>query len=93
MIVSTDVPALAAGARLRLPSAPRIAAEAERCLHKSSYPSHRGLRCAFRDGVLTLEGRVPSYYSRQMACALVANLEGVESVVDRMEVVEPSHPR
>lgn len=93
MIVSTSISPQTAASPLRLPPARRVAAEAERRLHKSSYPSHRGLRCGFRDGVLTLEGRVSSYYSRQMACAMVANLEGVESVVDRMEVVEPARPR
>jgi osmotically-inducible protein OsmY len=72
---------------------PPIAEQAERCLQSSSYPSHRALRCSFRNGVLTLRGRVSSYYLRQMACALVANLEGVDQVVDRMEVVEPAWSR
>lgn len=89
-MVSANTSPLSGRSPLRLPPAPRVAVEAERRLKQSSYPSHRGLRCGFRDGVLTLEGRVSSYYSRQMACAMVSDLEGVECVVDRMEVIEPA---
>jgi osmotically-inducible protein OsmY len=71
----------------------RVVVEAQERLRHSSYPSHRGLRCRFREGVLTLEGRVSSYYVRQTACALVADIEGVECVVDRMEVSELEYIR
>ena len=65
-----------------------VVAVAERRLQNSSYPSHRALRCTYRNGVLTLHGRVSSYYLRQTACALVADLEGIVELVDRIEVVE-----
>ncbi|HEX5444494.1 MAG TPA: hypothetical protein VFW87_11715 [Pirellulales bacterium] len=65
-------------------------AEAQRRLQNSSYPSHRRLRCSFRAGVLIVQGRVPSYYQRQMAWALVADLDGIDRFVDRVEVVEPA---
>ncbi|HET6881619.1 MAG TPA: BON domain-containing protein [Pirellulales bacterium] len=82
-VIPTSAPAMAS------PRSSAIVAQAERRLQASSYPSHRCLRCSFREGVLTIEGRVSSYYLRQLACALVVNLEGVERVVDRMEVMEP----
>ena len=55
-------------------------------LQDSPYPSHRRLHCSFRDGVLTLHGRVTSYYLRQTARALLADLAGVEEFVDRLTV-------
>lgn len=60
--------------------------QANRRLQRSPYLSHRRLRCSFREGVLTLDGRVSSYYLRQMAWALVADLEGIAEFVDRIEV-------
>lgn len=67
-------------------SSPSVVAEAHRRLQRSSYPSHRRLECRFHGGVLTIQGRVPSYYLRQIAWALVADLRGIDEFVDRMEV-------
>lgn len=53
------------------------------------YPAHHRLRCSFRAGVLVVQGRVSSYYMRQMVWALVADLEGIDEFVDRVEVVQP----
>lgn len=61
---------------------------AEQRLRRSSYPAHRRLRCSFHEGVLTLRGRLPCYYLRQLACVLVSDLEGVEELIDCMEVSE-----
>ncbi|HEX7449716.1 MAG TPA: BON domain-containing protein [Pirellulales bacterium] len=69
---------------------PATAAEAQRRLQNSPYPSHRRLHCSFRAGVLIVHGRVSSYYLRQMAFALVADLDGVDQFVDRVEVVAPA---
>ena len=44
------------------------------------------LSCAFRAGVLTLRGRLPSYYLKQVALAVVATVEGVERINDQVEV-------
>lgn len=76
-----------------LPRPSSVVAAAERRLQASSYPSHRKLQCDYRAGVLTLHGCVSSYYLRQMACALVADLEGIEELVDRIEVVEAAFLR
>lgn len=64
-----------------------IGVEAQRRLRNSPYPSHRRLRCGFRAGVLVVQGQVSSYYLRQMAWALVADLEGVDQFIDRVEVM------
>ena len=76
------------------PSRPSsVVAAVERRLQTSSYPSHRKLHCGYRAGVLTLHGRVSSYYLRQMAFALVADLAGFDELVDRIEVVEAAFVR
>ncbi|HVX12761.1 MAG TPA: BON domain-containing protein [Pirellulales bacterium] len=65
-----------------------IVEQARHRLQASPYPSHRQLRCSFRDGVLTVDGHVSSYYLRQMAWALLADLEAVEEFVDHIEVAD-----
>ena len=60
--------------------------QVQRRLQDSVYPLHRSLRCSFCDGVLTLHGRVSSYYLRQTALALLVEVHGVEEIVDRVEV-------
>ncbi|MGH7140441.1 MAG: hypothetical protein ACREHD_32300 [Pirellulales bacterium] len=69
---------------------PSTGAEAQRRLQNSPYPAHHRLRCSFRAGVLIVQGQVSSYYMRQMAWALVADLDGIDQFVDRVEVVEPA---
>lgn len=39
-----------------------------------------------RDGVVTVEGAVRSYYERQVAVACVRRVAGVQQVVDRIHV-------
>ncbi len=56
----------------RLRTAPRIAA--------------REITCQYHSGVLVLDGRVQSYYEKQLAQEAVAGLEGVTLVVNRLEV-------
>ena len=61
-----------------------------RRLKESPFAAVRRLKCEFRDGVLTLSGRVPTYYTKQIAISLACNSAGVDIVVDRLEVVQPS---
>lgn len=65
-------------------------AEAQHRLENSPYPAHRRLQCDFRAGVLIVQGQVSSYYLRQMAWALVADLDGIDRFVDRVEVSPPA---
>lgn len=53
----------------------------------SGYSALRGVRCDFHEGVLTLRGRVPSYYLKQIAQTLVRTLDRVELIENRLEVV------
>jgi osmotically-inducible protein OsmY len=61
---------------------------AESRLRTSSYPELRSVRCDFHEGVLTLRGRVPRFYTKQLAQTLAAGVPGVEVVVNRIEVQE-----
>ncbi len=59
---------------------------AESRLQRNSYPSLRNVSCEFQEGVLVLRGWVPTYYLKQVAFSAVAGVEGVERVVDQIEV-------
>jgi len=58
-------------------------------LGRSSYYHVRRICCDYHDGVLTLRGRVPNFYMKQVAQCLLHGLDGV--VIDnRVEVVSHS---
>ena len=64
---------------------------ARRRLTQSAYHAVRQVNVEERQGVLTLSGRLPNYYLKQMAQAAVANMEGVRKIINRIDVVEPVH--
>lgn len=66
---------------------------AESQLRSSPYPALHGLTCEFSEGVLTLRGRVPTYYLKQIAQAAVLQLDGVSEVVNSVDVVSSQFPR
>ncbi len=83
------------------PSQPRagVAADAQARLRESSILAGHPISCRFREGTLTLRGRVPTYFLKQMAQELVARIEGVKRVDNQLDVVPlpirdlPSHDR
>jgi BON domain-containing protein len=60
----------------------------ERRLRESSYYYLRSIRCAFEAGVITLRGRVPTFYLKQTVQAIVEKIDGVEQVVNLVEVFD-----
>jgi hypothetical protein len=62
------------------------AAWAECRLRGARYSVLRRVSCEYRAGVLTLRGRLPSYFLKQMAQALLAGTEGVGRIDNRIEV-------
>jgi osmotically-inducible protein OsmY len=64
-----------------------IARRAQERLRSSSYVSVQRLTCDVHEGMLTLRGRLPSFHTKQVALSLVAEVEGVEEIIDRVEVV------
>ena len=63
---------------------------AEQRLHQSPYFFLKGLRCRFASGVLTLRGRVPYVQLKQSAEAIVSGVDGVQHVVNEVQVVNPA---
>jgi hypothetical protein len=64
-------------------------AGAEARLQNSAYRGElRNVFCSYRGGILTLHGRVSSYYLKQLAQALVAGLGETGDLNNQVEVVE-----
>ena len=56
-------------------------------VRQSPYRDVRNVACNFHEGVLTLRGRVSSYYLKQIAQTLVLRMQCVDEVNNRIEVV------
>ena len=74
------------GTESALSTRSRVEKLAERRLRESSYRALRNVRCNYHEGVLTLRGCLRSYYLKQVAQSVVARIEGVELVNNRVEV-------
>ena len=66
-----------------------VQTEAQFRLRCSCYLELHLVSCDFHEGVLTLRGRVPSFYLKQIAQTLILNLNGVGAVNNRLEVCSP----
>jgi osmotically-inducible protein OsmY len=74
-----------------LPVTPFAIAEmAERKLHSKPYQALKNVSCDWRDGVLVMRGRLPSYYLKQVAQEVVARLDGVDAIDNQIQVVNPA---
>jgi osmotically-inducible protein OsmY len=62
-------------------------AEIESRLCKHSYAALRRVRVMFHEGIVTLSGRLPSYYLKQLAQTAVRGVTGVEGIANQIEVV------
>ncbi|HVX14720.1 MAG TPA: BON domain-containing protein [Pirellulales bacterium] len=63
-----------------------IAHRALERLRASSFVSVRRLTCDVHEGMLTLRGRLPSFYTKQIALSVLVDVEGVEEITDRVIV-------
>lgn len=61
---------------------------AAKMFRSSPYQAIRCLKCGFRDGVLTIEGCLPSFHLTQLALTAVRDLEGVTRIENRIEVAD-----
>jgi osmotically-inducible protein OsmY len=62
---------------------------AQTLLWGSPYLALRDISCEYQEGVLTLQGRLPTYYLKLMAQSVVADVEGVTAIVNKIEVMTP----
>jgi len=70
-------------------SSSQIEEEAEKRLRKSSSFGLRNVACQFRDGVLVLQGQLPSFHHKQIAQELVQQIGGVKQIENQIVVVSP----
>jgi osmotically-inducible protein OsmY len=84
--MATHLMALAAETTLNLDSA--VETQAQELLGQSNYLALRRLRCEFHDGSLVLNGRVPTFYLKQMAQTVVRQLPAVRRIDNRIDVAE-----
>jgi hypothetical protein len=66
---------------------PAVVEGAEIRLRSNPYLALKNVSCEFHEGVLTLRGCLPSYYLKQMAQTAVSRLDGVERIVNEIEVI------
>ena len=69
----------------RQPSAIAVAAEA--CFQESPYRTLRRISCKVEGDVLVLQGRLNTFFEKQMAQEMAARIEGVTQVVNQIEVI------
>ena len=65
---------------------------AERCLRSNPYLALKNISCDLLDGVLVLRGCLPTYYLKQIAQEVVADLEGVKRIDNQIQVMTPAFP-
>lgn len=74
----------------KLPNPPGASHHVERRaqdrLADQPYAKLREVSCCYDNGVLTLVGRLPSFYLKQLAQEAVGGLDGIRQVVNRIEV-------
>ncbi len=63
-----------------------IAESAKECLQNSPYQAVRGILCEGNQGVLFLRGHLSSFHYKQVAQETVAGVQGVNQVVNEIEV-------
>ena len=57
-------------------------------LHSSGYAVLRRLECEVTDAVVIVHGILPSYYLKQVAQEIILRLEGIQGVLNLVEVRE-----
>jgi osmotically-inducible protein OsmY len=67
-------------------SARRIVAKARNVLQIRLDSASRQVACEYKDGVLLLQGHLSSFYEKQLAQESLRDLEGVEHIVNNIEV-------
>jgi len=56
------------------------------CLHQHGYRSHELLEINVERGVVVVQGRVPTFYLRQIAVECIKHIAGVTQLVDLIQV-------
>lgn len=73
--------------RPRCPSSRIVVQAAKDRLKRAGHLVGNSVSCEFRQGSLVLHGRLLTYYQKQIAQEAVRGLDGVQQVVNDIEVV------
>lgn len=60
----------------------------KRFLHQKGHAPHRTLEISVERGKVVVQGRVPTFYLRQIAVECIKRVGGVTQIVDRIDVVD-----
>ena len=71
---------------------PGLGGRAEARLRSNSYLALKNISCEARGRLLILRGCLPSYYLKQVAQAVVAQIDGVERIDNLIEVLGACFP-
>ena len=86
-MVTSLVPFVAVGPGFKTRKRDRVLELALQLLFESRYHELRSVDCDFFAGRLVLHGTVSSFYLKQVAQTVVANLPGVVQIDNQLEVV------
>lgn len=64
---------------------------AHKLLHSNGYTALRRLRCEVTEGVVIVHGVVPTYYLKQMVQTIIRRLEGIQGVMNLVEVQDAEY--
>jgi len=65
----------------------------QRRLRESSYYYLRTVSCVYEQGVLTLRGKVPTFYLKQTLQSIVEKVDGVTQIQNLVDVTYPAGVR
>jgi osmotically-inducible protein OsmY len=66
-----------------------LAERIRRALNATGYSPLRAIEVAVHDGQISLRGRVPSYFMKQIAQATVMAVPGVGELCNELDVIRP----
>lgn len=66
---------------------------AEACLAASLHPEFRSIRCNIDGELLVFDGRLSTFFQKQMAQEIVTKIDGVEGILNQIEVINRSANR
>ena len=64
----------------------RVTANAQRLLEERLLSATRQIRLEYLEGIMFLRGHLPSFYQKQLAQEAIRNLDGVQQIVNKIEV-------
>jgi osmotically-inducible protein OsmY len=55
-------------------------------LEASAYTALKAVKCRFHEGTLVLDGRVPTYFHKQLAQEAIRALPGIREIINQISV-------